>query len=113
MDTKTGAIQTPPLYSLKNGNAAGKATARDGKLWKQCQNFESVFMGILIGSMRKTVQKNEIFSGGRGEEVFQNMLDTQFAENISKNGEGIGIAKMLYETFAKRSNAQNKLEIVG
>lgn len=115
MDTKTGAIQTSPLYNVKDGKAAaaGKATARDEKLWKQCQNFESVFTGILIGAMRKTVQKSELFSGGRGEDVFQNLLDTQFAQGISNKGDGIGIAKMLYESFTKRSNAQRKLEIVG
>jgi len=52
--------------------------------------------------MRKTVPKDGLFSGGFGEDVFQELLDQEIAGQIGGRG-GLGIADMLYNQLnAKR-----------
>lgn len=65
------------------------------------QSMESVFLNMLLSSMRKTVKKSEFFDGGRGEEVFTNLLDMTISERASRRGGGIGIADMIVEKYGK------------
>ena len=41
------------------------------------------FFGMMMKAMRKTVPKDGLMSGGRGEEVFRQFLDYEIAEKMS------------------------------
>ena len=70
------------------------------ELKKACENFESVFTYQLLKSMRSTVDKCELFHGGQGEEIYQEMLDQELAGSMSGGGRN-SIANMLYEQFKR------------
>ena len=44
---------------------------RNKDLKKACQEFESVFMYQVLRTMRKTIDKSDLFHGGQGEEIFE------------------------------------------
>ena len=78
-----------------------KAAAADpkklGQLREAAQGFESVFLQMLLKSMRSTVNKSGFLDGGKGEEIFTGMMDQNFAEAASRQGGGVGLAKMIVE----------------
>ena len=63
--------------------------------------FESVFLNMLMRSMRETVGKSKMFHGGRGEEIFTGLFDVEITGKASKQGMGLGIGKMIVERYAE------------
>ncbi len=60
---------------------------------KLSQEFESIFMGIVLKSMRDSVNKSNFIDGGNGEQIFQSMLDTEYAKDLaSQNMTGLSSA---------------------
>ncbi len=47
------------------------------------EDFESLFMGIVLKSMRNTVQKSGLIDGGHAEEVYGSMLDDEYSKMMS------------------------------
>lgn len=78
---------------------SGKADAE--QLQKVSQDFESLFLSMLMRSMRKTVEKNDLLSGGRGEEVFEGLLDMHLSEVSSRRGSVLGIGDMIFKKYEK------------
>ncbi|HXL04320.1 MAG: rod-binding protein [Firmicutes bacterium] len=71
------------------------SSSDDALLKKACSEFEAIFIESVIKAMRKTVPKDGLFSGGFGEEVFQELFDQEIACQITSRG-GLGIADTLY-----------------
>ncbi|NLT94385.1 MAG: flagellar biosynthesis protein FlgJ [Clostridia bacterium] len=84
-------------------NKVEKGKDDAAKLMEACQQFESIFIHQMISQMRATIPEGGLLEKSTGEEIFQDMLDQQYAENISKAG-GIGLAKILYDQLAPRIN---------
>lgn len=66
------------------------------------KQFETVFLQSMLRSMRMGqhfIDETSTFRG-KNEEMFQDMLDGQYANNIA-NGQGIGFAKMLTTQLGK------------
>lgn len=57
------------------------------------QQFEALFLGIMLKSMRDTLPKDGMFDNSTTE-MYTSMLDSQLAQTLSK-GKGIGLAEML------------------
>lgn len=68
----------------------------DRKLRKACEEFEAVFTYQLLQSMRRTVEKSDLFHGGTGEEVYESMLDQELSKSMAGAGKG-GLADLLYK----------------
>jgi flagellar protein FlgJ len=80
----------------------GKADTE--KLRDVARNFESIFLDMLMKSMRTTIHKSEILGGGsRGEEVFTSMLDQKIGERAGRHGRGLGIADMIVKHYGRRA----------
>jgi len=75
-----------PLSSLKKG-AREKSPEAIKQVAKQ---FESLFVQMMLKSMRDTVPENKLF-GSKAEKMYQDMYDKQLSMHIS-NGKGIGLA---------------------
>ena len=45
------------------------------ELKKACDGFEELFVHKMLQVMRQSTEKSGLISGGRGEEIFQDMLD--------------------------------------
>ena len=67
------------------------------KLKEACNGFEELFVHKMIQVMRESSQQEDnIVNGGHGEEIFQDMLDQQYAKIFTKTG-SLGLANMIYE----------------
>lgn len=55
------------------------------------RQFEGVFAGQITKIMMETVEQDEQFSGGHGEEMFRGILAEQIGNSIA-SGKGLGIA---------------------
>ncbi|MEA2102852.1 MAG: rod-binding protein [Thermodesulfobacteriota bacterium] len=68
-----------------------KAASPERALRQACQGFEAIFTGQLLKAVDVTPDKNGFASG-----MYQEMFNTAVADAVAR-GEGIGIAKMIYE----------------
>ncbi len=84
-----GALD-PRQIQLPKAGKGGEGEA----IREVARQFESVFMHQVFKSMRATVPKEGLMSGGFGEQVFTDMLDAQFAELATSQGSS-GLAEML------------------
>ena len=85
--------------------------ARNGNekdLKKTCSDMESLFIFQLFKEMRATIPKSEFLDGGKGEEIYTLMLDSNMAKEIA-SGQGIGLASILYDQLNNTvGNIKNK-----
>jgi flagellar protein FlgJ len=66
-----------------------------GRLREACSEFEALFINLLLKELRATVGKSGLMDGGRAEEVYTGMMDTEMARDLAAKG-GIGLAAILY-----------------
>ncbi len=69
---------------------------KDTKLKKACKDFESLLTYQLLQSMRKTVEKGDLFHGGKDEEIYQSLFDMEISKKMSDFGPN-SLAKILYD----------------
>ena len=84
----------------------GTAGTRPESLREVARSFEAVFAGILLRSMRATVGKSGLFHGGRGEELFTDLLDQSFAQAATQRGGGFGVAELIRQQLARGAYAE-------
>ncbi|MDA8408885.1 MAG: rod-binding protein [Treponema sp.] len=81
--------------------AAGKPIDTKSPLYKQCIDFESIFVKMMLKEMRATVDKSaDIIGGGFAGDMYQDMLDDEYAKTMSKTAH-FGLADDLYRQLAK------------
>jgi hypothetical protein len=71
------------------------AGVTDPKLFDTCVEMESLLMFEVLKGLRKTISKSGFLDGGFREDVFQGMLDEQYALTMSKNTK-LGLAEVMY-----------------
>ncbi|SME87827.1 rod-binding protein [Pseudobacteriovorax antillogorgiicola] len=54
-----------------------------GEIKRLSEQFESIFLGIVLKSMRKSVPNSGFIKKGNGEEIFRSMLDTEYAKSLA------------------------------
>ncbi len=90
------------VESMRDRNYSGMSA---DKLREVSQEFESLFVNELFKSMRNTVPKDEWLDGGLKQDIFEDMLYSEYAKMTSKAG-GIGLSDMVYD-FLSRSYSNN------
>jgi len=68
------------------------------KLKKACEDFEAIFVNMLLKSMKNTVDEGGLTKKSHAREMFESMLDEEMAGSIAK-GRGVGIAEILYDSL--------------
>lgn len=66
------------------------------RLKQACSDFESIFIHMMLRTMRESVPSDGLFSGGKGEEIFRDMLDEEYALRMSQTGQ-VGLSRLMYE----------------
>jgi len=61
---------------------------------KVAKEFEALFVGMMLKSMRETVGKDKLTNGGHGEEIYRSLLDQEYAKSLTEHG-GVGLSAML------------------
>lgn len=74
--------------------------AYNKKLKQACDGFEEIFVHKLLQVMRKSSDKDTLLNGGRGEEIFQDMLDENYAKIITQS-RSLGLSNMIFEHTKK------------
>jgi murein DD-endopeptidase MepM/ murein hydrolase activator NlpD len=67
------------------------------------KQFESIFMHQVFKSMRQTLPKEGMMSGGFGEDVFTDMLDQEYAGMATQN-QSMGLAATIAEQLGGSSS---------
>lgn len=65
------------------------------------QQFESLFVGMMLKAMRDTLPKDGLFSSNQMD-AYQDMFDRQLAVDMSSDG-GIGLAQLIERQIAASS----------
>jgi len=94
MRMKHGQGQANPVKTGAGG--LSEKDAFNKELKQACNGFEELFVHKMIQVMRESNQTGHLLHGGRGEEIFQDMLDQQYSKEFTKSG-GIGLGDMIYQ----------------
>ena len=70
---------------MASGDAAAlKEPGGDREEIKKVANeFESLFINLVLKSMRNTVQKSGLIDGGNAEEIYKSMLDDEYCKQMA------------------------------
>lgn len=96
---KTGIISHPK----KDAGPAALAVpdTQHDRLVQQAQKWVAqTFFGTMLKQMRQSPFKSELFSGGRGGQAFNEMLDQRLVEHMSR-----GAGKQLVQVIARKLEA--------
>ncbi len=106
MEMKIGPIGILPAGAAADPLIAAQMVARmpTGKeaaaVKKVSKEFETLFIDMMLKSMRESVGKDKITDGGHGEEVYRSMLDQEYAKSLTERG-GLGLAAIFEGQLAK------------
>lgn len=73
----------------------------DPQLKEACAELESLFIYSLLKEMRATIPKTGFTGGGKAEEMFTSMLDSQLAKELASKG-GIGLSSIILNQLGSR-----------
>lgn len=78
-----------------------KLTKNEKSLKEATEDFESIFIKMLLDAQDKTVDREgSMFYGGNSEDIFRGMLNEERSKSMAKSGE-FGLAKLMYEQLSK------------
>ena len=100
---------TGPSISTGVAGAGGISTDTSrlktaDNLKKAGQQFEAVFTGMMVKSMRSTHLAEDGLFGSKGMDTFKEMQDTQVAQNMAEHAP-LGIGKAMTAFLAKSQAA--------
>jgi len=95
----------------KGGHIVGSAaqSKADKELKEACQGFEAMFLDIMYRQMRKTVPENTLFGKSHGQEIFEDMRDSELMKQVAQSG-GLGLGDLIYRQLAPSVLAKAELE---
>jgi Rod binding domain-containing protein len=107
----TAGRRLPPGLSAPKGDVVkyykdmGLTEQDISKIRGSAEEFEAIFLEIMLKSMRSTVPKDGLVSGGNGEDIYRSMLDYEYAKGMaSQRGSGIAdtIERQLLDSMIKQ-----------
>ncbi len=100
------------LGSRANVRGEQLTDAKRKQLKKISQDFEAMFTGMMLKSMRATVAEDKVTGGGRAEETYRAMLDQEYAVAASKRGGPNSLAAMVEKELLKRYAVPTRQKVV-
>jgi Rod binding domain-containing protein len=91
------------------GELKGRA-ARDGKaaLRETAQQFEAMFLQMMIKSMRETIEKSDL-TDSQHADLFEGMLDREVSLAMARRN-SLGLADMLVQAQTRQMSAMSTAE---
>lgn len=102
--SENAADKARQLQRAMSGSAAGLTDKQRQQAKKVSQDFEALFVGMMMKSMRETVGKDKLTGGGHGDDVYRSMLDQEYAATSVKRGGGLGIAKIIEKDIIRQES---------
>jgi len=94
----------------QSAGATGLSEKQRQQAKKISQDFEGLFIGMMMKSMRETVGKDKLTGGGHGEDVYRSILDQEYVAASAKRG-GFGLAKQIEKEIIRQENRKNERTI--
>ncbi len=101
-------LDTSRIGKLEKKSKEAKDTE---SIKKSAKEFEAIFLELVLKSMRNTVEKSDLFDGGNGEDIFRQLLDSEYAKTMADQGTtGISqaIEKQLLSAYGKTQEGIDK-----
>ena len=93
-------IKTDRVHNSLESGKASSSCKSDAQLKEACFELESLFIKHLLKEMRATIPRSGCISGGKAEEIYTSMLDSQLAKEMAFSG-GIGLSSLLCDQVGK------------
>ena len=77
------------------------SNATEEELMDACKSFEAYFLEQVFKGMEKMIPDSDEDSSGSYVDMFKDTLYEEYAQSVTDRGDGIGIAKMLYEQMKR------------
>jgi flagellar protein FlgJ len=84
-----------------NASQVRKPVDKTSELYKACIDFESLFIKQMLDVMRKSVKKEGLLDGGMSEEIFTDMLYSEYAGKMAETAQ-FGLASMIYDQVSSK-----------
>jgi flagellar protein FlgJ len=87
--TKNSTGKMSVSASVRTGGPDGVAkvnqpSAKDlARIKQSAQEFEAIFLETMLKTMRESVQKGGLIDGGNAEQMYQSMLDSEYAKQMA------------------------------
>ena len=89
VNTSTSALDFAQIAQLKSNARADEA----GSLKEVAQQFESIFINMMLQSMRKATERSGLMDSDAAQ-TYESMFDQELALHLSEQG-GLGVAEAL------------------
>jgi peptidoglycan hydrolase FlgJ len=96
-----GAAEKARQLQRQGAGVAGLSDKQRQQAKKVGQDFEGLFIGMMVKSMHETVGKDKLTGGGHGEEVYRSLLDQEYVAASVKRG-GFGLAKQIEKDIIRQ-----------
>ncbi len=99
-------LDTAPLmnqFAMDQGLNAAKMARID----ETAKDFEAMFVTEMMRPMFDTIEVNETFGGGKGEEIFRGFMLDEYGKNMAASG-GLGIADLVKAQLIEMQSAADK-----
>ncbi len=97
MYTSSNKVDLEKLQSSINNTSS---TSTDDELMQVCKDFEAYFAEQVFKAMEKMVPKSEEDESDYMQ-MFGDTLTQQYAKSATEQGDGLGLAQMLYEQMKR------------
>ena len=94
----------PPVQQ-RDGN---QSTEEERKLRKVSQDFEAIFLNLMLKSMRKSVPESGFLPNGAGHDIYRQVFDEEIARSIARS-RGFGLSDVIYRELSKASGQKSTL----
>jgi peptidoglycan hydrolase FlgJ len=95
----------PPTRPYAPATAKPSPADGSGGLEQTCRDFESIFIHHMLQQMRRTVPRNDLFGGGKAEEMMTGMMDAELSKSIAQQ-RSLGLASILYRQLNTEPETQ-------
>ena len=84
-------IQTVPIATSSSDAISHQDKMKAIRAKQAAEDFEAVYIAEMLKPMFETVEVDDMFGGGKGEEIFRGILVQEMGKSIARQG-GIGLA---------------------
>ncbi len=77
--------------------------ADEERLKTSCEDFESVFLNMMLKSMRKTLSGDAVIGKSHAMGVYESLQDQYMMEDISRGSGNMGLGEVLYEELSRKA----------
>ena len=98
-----GAAEKARQLQRQSARAGGLSEKQRQQAKKVAQDFEGMFIGMMVKTMHETVGKDKLTGGGHGEDMYRSMLDQEYVAAAVKRG-GFGLAKQIEKDIIRQES---------